>query len=151
LVCNGRFESKGITGGANREGPQTPRPDLQNGQVKVRNGGITRRRCILADPGQRVMDRNANAAQMVGVADAGELQNMRRADGAPREDYLASRIDPLDPVATGIFNTDRSQPAASCVARTGRTPPSLGSLALLVSLEIRLRRREEYRRGRDSA
>ncbi len=52
---------------------------------------------ILADPGQRVRDRYADAAEMVGVADPGQLQDMRRADRAAGQDHLGQRVGPLDP------------------------------------------------------
>ena len=51
---------------------------------------------ILADPGQRMGDRYADPAEVVGITDPGQLQQMRRADRAARQDHLGHRISPLD-------------------------------------------------------
>ena len=63
---------------------------------------------ILADPGQRVGDRDADPAEMVGVADPGQLQQMRRADRAAGEDHLARRIGPLDLRGARELDADRA-------------------------------------------
>ena len=45
-------------------------------------------------------DRHADPADMLGIADTRQLQDVRRADRARRQDYLARRVGPLDgPVA----------------------------------------------------
>ena len=51
---------------------------------------------VLAHAGQRVDDRDADAAQMGGVADPAELQHMQRTDGTAGEDHLTPCLDPLD-------------------------------------------------------
>ena len=47
---------------------------------------------------------NAEAAQVVGGADAGEHQQLRRVEGAAGEDHLALRIRAFDLAALDIFN-----------------------------------------------
>ena len=61
---------------------------------------------ILAHPRELMMHRDADAAQMVWIADAGELQDMRRADRTRGEDHLGGRVDPLDRAAASIFDAD---------------------------------------------
>ena len=46
---------------------------------------------VLADAGQIVVDLDAELLEAVGLADAGELQQLRRGDGAGRHDHLAGR------------------------------------------------------------
>ena len=45
---------------------------------------------ILADARQRMDDRNAELLQQRGRADAGELQQLRRLQGAGRENHFAA-------------------------------------------------------------
>ncbi len=45
---------------------------------------------VLADAGQRVRDRNAVAGEQRRIADAGELQQMRRVHGTGGKDDLAA-------------------------------------------------------------
>jgi hypothetical protein len=47
------------------------------------------------DAAQFVMHRDAGAVEMVGIADAGKLQDMRRADRTGGQDDLARGIDTL--------------------------------------------------------
>ena len=51
---------------------------------------------VLADAAQFMHDRHADAAEMLGIADPRQLQDVRRADRARRQDHLARRIGPLD-------------------------------------------------------
>src|SRR5262252_3127764 len=69
-----------------------------------------------------MMDRDPDPAQMVGIADAGELQEMRRADRAAGQDDLAGRVGALDcAVVARELDADRTaaveQHAASQRAR----------------------------------
>jgi hypothetical protein len=63
-------------------------------------------------PGQILVDGDANAAEMLGGAHTGELQDVRRADGTRRQDHLAAGLGALDVVrpraATLEFDTNRS-------------------------------------------
>ncbi len=45
---------------------------------------------------------------MLGIADAGELQDVRRTDGAGRQDHLARGIDPLGGAAARKFDAGRA-------------------------------------------
>ncbi len=63
---------------------------------------------VLADPGQRVRDRDADAAEMVGIADPGQLQDMRRADRAAGQDHLGQRVDALGLAAARELDPDRA-------------------------------------------
>jgi len=45
---------------------------------------------------------------MVGVANTGKLQHVRRADRTRRQDHLAPYDDPLDPTAARILDRDRT-------------------------------------------
>src|SRR3984893_13475102 len=63
---------------------------------------------ILADPGQRMLNRDADAAEMVGVAHTRKLQQVRGADRTRGQDHLTRRIDPLDPVAARVFDAYRA-------------------------------------------
>src|SRR5437660_3073147 len=45
---------------------------------------------------------------MVRVADTGELQDMRRPDGARRQDHFSRGVDPLQPAAAGVLDADRT-------------------------------------------
>jgi len=57
---------------------------------------------IAAAPGRRksavqlVHDRHADMPEMIGIADPGQLQDVRRADRTRREDHLARRLGPFD-------------------------------------------------------
>ena len=86
---------------------------------------------ILADPGQRVMHRDARLRQHLRIADAGQLQQMRRADRAGGEDHLARRIGPLDgslgrlrenstPAARFPSNITRCTSALVTICKLGR-------------------------------
>ena len=44
-------------------------------------------------------DRDADLAEMLGIAHPRQLQDVRRTDGTRREDHLAARIGPLDRAA----------------------------------------------------
>jgi hypothetical protein len=59
---------------------------------------------VLADAGQSMLDPDADAAQMAGVADTGELQDMRRPDGPRREDHFTRGVDPLQPAAPRVLD-----------------------------------------------
>ena len=56
------------------------------------------------------MHGNADPTQMLGIADARELQQMRRADSPRRQDHLTRCIDALDPAAARILDADRAGP-----------------------------------------
>jgi hypothetical protein len=47
-------------------------------------------------------------AEVFGIADAGELQDMRRADRASRQDYLTLGFDALHAAVARILDSDRS-------------------------------------------
>jgi hypothetical protein len=49
---------------------------------------------VLADAAQLMHDRHADLSQVFGIAHPGQLQNVRRADRARREDRLARRLGP---------------------------------------------------------
>jgi hypothetical protein len=49
---------------------------------------------ILVDAAQLMHDRHADLSQVFGIAHPGQLQNVRRADRARREDRLARRLGP---------------------------------------------------------
>jgi len=61
---------------------------------------------VLPDPRQRVMNRDADAVQVLGRAHSRELQDMRRVDGAGGEDHFALRIRALDRLAALVFDCD---------------------------------------------
>jgi hypothetical protein len=63
---------------------------------------------VLPDPRQSVMNRYADAVQVLGRADPRELQDMRRVDGAGGEDHFAFGIRTLDRAATLVFDRDRA-------------------------------------------
>ena len=63
---------------------------------------------VLADAGQRVMGFDADLREMLGIANPGQLQQMRRAHRAGRQDHLALGEDPLDPTLTGKIDPDRA-------------------------------------------
>ena len=51
----------------------------------------------LADAAQFMRDRDADLAEMFGIADPRQLQDVRRADGTCRQDHLARRLGPPVP------------------------------------------------------
>ena len=51
---------------------------------------------VAADARQPMHHRHANLGQVLGIADARQLQDVRRADGSGGEDDLAPGLDPLD-------------------------------------------------------
>src|SRR5882724_2698196 len=55
-----------------------------------------------------MLNRDADTAEMVGVAHTRKLQQVRRADRTRGEDHLTHRIDPLDPAAARVFDADRA-------------------------------------------
>jgi hypothetical protein len=57
---------------------------------------------------QGVMHVDADTAEVFGIADTGELQDMRRADRASRQDYLTRGFDALHAAVAQILDTDRS-------------------------------------------
>ena len=75
---------------------------------------------VLADAGQRVHDRHADLREMLGIADSGQLQQMRRADRAGRQDYLARRPRPARP---GRRARTRPRPRACRRTRCGAPAP----------------------------
>src|SRR5262249_16667285 len=76
---------------------------------------------VVADAGLVAHDRNAEALELVGAADAGELENLDRADRTGREDHLAARgrrpVGPRRPAASarppGAGRRTRSFPPGS--------------------------------------
>jgi hypothetical protein len=58
------------------------------------------------DRGQRVMNRDANAAQMLRRPDAGKLQNVRRIDGTGGEDDFTLGIHALNHPAPLVLDRD---------------------------------------------
>ena len=63
---------------------------------------------IAADAGQIVDDGDAGLPERIGGADAGELQQPRRADGAAAEDHLALGAQGLDAVSGRCLDADRA-------------------------------------------
>jgi hypothetical protein len=61
---------------------------------------------VLADARQRMRDRNAERRQVVGIADAGELQDVRRADHAAGEHGFARRAHGLGAAAALDLDAD---------------------------------------------
>ncbi|MCY1346045.1 hypothetical protein D9M69_321200 [compost metagenome] len=64
---------------------------------------------VLADAGQVHPQRNAQALQLGGRADAGEHQRLRRAEGAGGEDHLAPRAHFLDLLAVVVAHPDAAR------------------------------------------
>ena len=62
---------------------------------------------IFADTVQRMSRFNPNPAEMVGIADAGQLQEMWRADGTGREDDFRIGVCKLG-LAAGKFDAGRA-------------------------------------------
>jgi hypothetical protein len=58
---------------------------------------------VLADAAQLVHDQHADMPEMIGIADPGQLQDVRRADRTRRQDRLARRLDPLHGAAAREF------------------------------------------------
>ena len=84
---------------------------------------------IFADPRQRVVHRDADAAEMLGVADPDICSTCGEPIGAAAEDHLARRIDPLDrarrasirpPTARLPSSTMRCTSAPVTTCRLGR-------------------------------
>ena len=61
---------------------------------------------VLSDAAQFVDHRDADPAEMLGIADTGNLQEVRRADCPGREDDLAGRLGPLLAATAGEFDPD---------------------------------------------
>ena len=57
---------------------------------------------VLADAAQFMRERYAHAAEMPGVANPRQLQDVRRADGTCRQGDLARRIGPPDQTSVDI-------------------------------------------------
>ena len=51
---------------------------------------------VPADAAQLMYDRHADPAEMLGIADTRQLQDVRRADRAGRQDHLAGRVGALE-------------------------------------------------------
>ena len=84
--------------------PASGRPRERSLAVCAPNHGVGDARGIvvlhdLADAAQFMRDRDADLAEMFGIADPRQLQDVRRADGTCRQDHLASRIGPFDRAA----------------------------------------------------
>ena len=54
---------------------------------------------VLADAAQFMHEGHADPAEMLAIADARQLQDVRRADGTRRQDRLAARIGPFHSAA----------------------------------------------------
>ena len=63
---------------------------------------------VLADAEQLMDHRHADLAEMLRVANARELQDMRRADRAGRKDHLAPGVGALDLAAARKLDADRA-------------------------------------------
>ena len=65
---------------------------------------------VLADAGQVVDDRDPEGSQLLGVADARQLEELGRVDRAAGEDHLApkARFGPRPPAA--VFDTHGAGP-----------------------------------------
>ena len=63
---------------------------------------------VLPDPRQCVVDRDADAGEMLGRADSRQLQDMRRVDGTGGEDHLMPGIGTLHGAAALVFDADRA-------------------------------------------
>src|ERR1041384_3560379 len=67
---------------------------------------------VLADAGQRVLRLDPDLREMLGIADPGKLQQVRRADRASRHDDFALRQHALDSRSPGAaareIDTDRA-------------------------------------------
>ena len=73
-----------------------------------------------ADPRQLVQHRDPDRAQMLGRADARDLQQVRRVDGAAADDHLARRRDPVVVCRPG----DRRRRCSACRrTKAGWRPP----------------------------
>ena len=66
---------------------------------------------ILADPGKGMARRNAVLGQQIGIADAGQLQDLWRLDGAGRQDDLASGLHRLVTAMPAEGNARRADTA----------------------------------------
>ena len=65
---------------------------------------------IFADPRQGVAHDDANLAQMIGIADARELQKLRGIDGAARQDHLPPRLNGFVAAIAAIGDPRRAPP-----------------------------------------
>ncbi len=74
---------------------------------------------VPADPRQRVPDRDADAAQMRRIADAAELQQLRRGHHAARKDHLAPGVYLFALAAVGIFDAGRALAVEQDLRRMG--------------------------------
>ena len=74
---------------------------------------------VLADTRQLVVDGNADFLEQSGRADAGELQQLRRVDGAARENDFAARADLDGFPAAHVLNADGALPLEDDLRRVG--------------------------------
>ena len=65
---------------------------------------------VLADAGQRVDDRRADRLETLRPADAGEFEQLRRADRAGRQHHFALRPRLATPAVLAIAQADRAAP-----------------------------------------
>ena len=73
---------------------------------------------FLPTPGRACATGDADAAEMVGVADPGQLQDMRRADRAAGQDHLDQRVGPLDLSPPRANSTPTARLPSSTTRRT---------------------------------
>ena len=57
--------------------------------------------------------------QYFGIADAGELQDMRRAHGSRRKDHFMCRVNPVNPAVARIHHASCSLPLESHMVNEG--------------------------------
>src|SRR5262245_16028127 len=93
---------------------------------------------VLPDTGQRVHDIDTDRLEVLGIAHAGELEELRRVDRAAAEDHLARR-DPLDPAPVPDVDADRAR-AVEHDAQHECATADLEVRAVRYGMEVRARR-----------
>ena len=78
---------------------------------------------VAADARQVVHDRNADRPQMIGRADAGLQQQLRRADGAGRDEHLALARGSLACPLPSTISTPTARPFSTTIRVTARAGP----------------------------